>query len=167
MTLLPFIIALNSPVSEAASYSLEMSISALASRSDHVIVGEVLSTRPELNDAGIFTVATMRVHETMRGESELIVEARVPGGSWGNVKLHVSGSPDFIVGEEMLLFMNDGRIVGMDQGAMLVGGDHAWRPGRLGGFAAPSNWRESLEEMARNDPSAEVWHLDEVRIAVQ
>lgn len=135
----------------------------LASRADRVIRGQVLSTRSELLDDGIFTVATVRVKETLRGEPELITEVKVPGGTWNGIKLHVDGVPELIIGDEMLLFLTEDRIVGLEKGAMLVAGEYAWRPGRLGAFASPTNYRDGLQEML-HDPKAEIWHLDEVRM---
>jgi hypothetical protein len=165
MTLLPFFLSLASPVSEAASFSTELSVERLAERSDRVIRGEVLDTRSEMADEGIFTVATIQVHETLMGPLGLITEVRVPGGSWNGIKLSVSGVPEFIVGEEMLLFLSEGRVTGLEQGAMLITGDYAWRTGRLGAFATPSNYREDVESLLK-DPAAEIWHLDEIRIAI-
>lgn len=166
MTLLPLLLAAFSPTSEAASYAHEeLPMEQLATRADRVIRGQVLSTRSELLEEGIFTVATLRVKETLRGQPELITEVKVPGGSWNGIHLDVSGAPELIIGDEMLLFLDEDRIVGLEKGAMLVAGEYAWRPGRLGAFAAPTNYRNGLDELL-HDPKAEIWHLDEVRMAL-
>ena len=165
MTLLPFLAALAAPVVEAASYSQATSIENLAERSDRVVLGEVISTSTGPTTRGIETIALIEVHETMRGEQAAFTEVRVPGGSMGGVELHVSGAPRLIEGDEVLLFLVNGRITGLGQGALIVAGDTAWRPGRLGAFAAPVNYREWLAELPANG-DYEAWHLDDIRAAV-
>lgn len=165
MTLLPFLAALAAPVVEAASYTEATSVENLAERSDRVIVGEVISTSTGPTKRGIETVALIEVHETMRGAHSTFAEVRVPGGSYGGVELHVSGAPRLIEGDEILLFLSEGRITGLGQGALIVSGDTAWRPGRLGAFAAPINYREWLAELPA-DGDYEAWHLDDIRAAV-
>lgn len=167
MTLLPLLAAVLAPVASATSLvegSADLEV--LAERADRVIRGEVLTTRTERTRFGPTTVATVRVAETLRGDHELVTEVRVPGGDLGNgVRAHVSGSPRLIEGDELVLFLKNDHIVGLDQGALIVGGEHAWRPGRLGAFEAPTALRDWLADLPA-DGDYEAWHMEDIRSLV-
>lgn len=166
MTLLPLLSAFLIPAASATTMQHgQADLEVLAERADRVIRGEVLTTRTERTQMGPTTVATVRVAETMRGEHELVTEVRVPGGQLDGVRVQVNGAPRLIEGDELVLFLRGDFIVGLDQGALIVGGDHAWRPGRLGAFAAPTELRTWLAEMPA-DGDFEAWHLEDIRAMV-
>lgn len=168
MTLLPFLATLVAPVASATTMvEGAADLEVLAERADRVIRGEVLATRTERTRFGPTTVATVRVEETLRGAHELVTEVRVPGGDLGNgVHVQVSGAPRLIEGDELVLFLKNRNIVGLDQGALIVGGEHAWRPGRLGAFEAPTALREWLADLPA-DGDYEAWHMEDIRSLVE
>ena len=166
MSFFALALALSAPVAEAASYQDLLPMDRLVERADRVIRGDILTTRSVMTDNGIFTIATIAVQETLRGPHEAITEIRIPGGKLNGLELQVNGAPRVIAGDQMLLFLKNGAIVGLSQGAMLVAGDLAWRPGRLGAFSAPMPYREWLSQLEPNG-DYEAWNLEDVRSALR
>lgn len=116
------------PSADATTYIAPLGLESLAERSERAVVGEVLNTWTERCGAGVCTVASILVDETLAGEHETLVEARWPGGRIGEFELVVAGAPRFREGDKTLLFLElDGDVVGMAQGAFSIHGDTAVR----------------------------------------
>jgi hypothetical protein len=101
-------------------------ITELSAQADRVILGEVLTTRNARERDNAFTIATVRVWETLRGEKDPIVEVRLPGTMLDRRDLTVHGQAKLIPGFEVLLFLQGEQVVGMGAGAFVVFGDKAW-----------------------------------------
>ncbi|GEM_PF-6949790 len=157
MTALLATLALTTPA-EATTYVAPLGLESLAERSDVAIVGEVLNTWTERCGAGICTVASVLVDETLSGEPRTLVEARWPGGRIGELEMVVAGAPRFHEGDRTLLFLDtDGDVVGMAQGAFAVDGDTVVRDMHnlsftRAGEAADTAERFSLSEVRATFP---------------
>jgi len=92
-----------------------------------VVMGEVLTHRMELDQDGLWTVAMVRVTETLQGDHRPAIEVRVPGGHLRDMEISVSRAPDLVPGDQVLLFLDDDRVVGFGQGAFVVTEGKAWR----------------------------------------
>ena len=112
----------STPITE-----LESPIKTLSAQADRVVLGEVLATRNVQKDENRFTVATVRVWETLQGEEDPIVEVRLPGAMLAQNDLLVHGQAKLIPGFEMLLFLQGEQVVGMGAGAFVIFGKKAWR----------------------------------------
>lgn len=101
-------------------------IAELSAQADRVILGEVLTTRNAHEQNNAFTVATVRVWETLRGDQAPIIEVRLPGTMLARRDLSVHGQAKLIPGFEVLLFLRGEQVVGMGAGAFVIFGDKAW-----------------------------------------
>ena len=104
-----------------------MVVQSLSERAESVVRGEVLHQRLELNRDGVWTVAMIRVTETLRGAAVPIVEVRVPGGRLADLEVKVARSPQLLPGDDVLLFLKGDRIVGLGEGALMIAQERAWR----------------------------------------
>jgi len=113
-----------------------------------------LTTRDSLEPDGLWSIATIHVAETLRGEAEMLVEVRVPGGRIQDIEMQVRGAPVLIPGDNVLLFLSGDRVVGFGQGAFVVTEQRAWRtlkdwvfmhPDRLNARSPIDNFYVSLD----------------------
>ena len=102
-------------------------LSRLNEEADRVIRGEVLTTRTQRETDNAYTVATVRVLETLRGEITPVVEVRMPGASLAKQDLTVHGGARLIAGHEVLLFLVGNQLVDMGAGAFVIKDGAAWR----------------------------------------
>ena len=108
----------------------------LTAQSDRVVRGEVLTTRTQRETDNAYTVATVRVLETLRGQASPVIDVRMPGASFATHELTVHGGVRLMVGHEVLLFLKGDRIVDMGDGAFVIKDGAAWRG------AAPWTWSD-------------------------
>ena len=101
----------------------------LTEQADRVVMGEVLTTRTQRAEQNAYTVATVRVWETLRGSSDPIVEVRLPGAMLPDQDLTVFGQTKLHTGLEVLLFLQGDQVVGMGAGAFVLLGERAYRSG--------------------------------------
>ena len=140
---------------------IESPITTLSSQADRVVLGEVLATRTVEKDDNKFTVATVRVWETLQGEEDPIVEVKLPGAMLAQRDLSVHGQAKLIPGFEMLLFLQGEQVVGMGAGAFVIFGKKAWRTKVPGLPANP-------QSVGTHAPSLYVSHdIAEVRATLQ
>lgn len=154
------------PTAEAATYRTELGLEDLADQADQVIVGDVLSTYTTKRHGVIYTVADIAVTQTLKGDRDWKVRVTVPGGRLDGEVTTVPGAPRFIEDDSMLLFLEDGAIVGMGQGSFVVEYGLAWRPKRDDIFVSPRRHHDWAEEI---DPNKDytVFPLNDVRLAVR
>jgi len=103
----------------------------LVQRAQSIASGRVVSIRsaPVPGGGGVETFVRVAVGEWLRGrldESEIVL--RMPGGRFGDRFAWVEGSPDFSLGEDVLLLLAGGangelRTVGMYQGKLTLSWD--------------------------------------------
>ncbi|HET6201884.1 MAG TPA: hypothetical protein VFI25_03665 [Planctomycetota bacterium] len=90
----------------AATVVVRLDLQGLTSRSEAILEGKCLSTRPVLDGAGnIATAVRVAVSRAFKGAAVGEVEFRLPGGEMGDRGLLIPGMPGFSAGEELLLFL--------------------------------------------------------------
>tara|TARA_B100000575_G_scaffold223600_1_gene184052 strand:+ start:112 stop:609 length:498 start_codon:yes stop_codon:yes gene_type:complete len=99
----------------------------LSEQSDRVVRGAVLATRTEREQDNAYTIATVRVLETLRGDVQPVIDVRLPGASLAHHELMVHGGARLITGHEVLLFLSGDRIVNRSEGVFVVKHGSAWR----------------------------------------
>ena len=136
-------------------------ITSLNNQADRVVLGKVLATRTQREPTNIYTVATVRVWETLRGDDDPIVEVHLPGAMLTTHDLSVYGQAQLLPGFEVLLFLQGHQVVGMGAGAFVLLGKKAWKNKRPGLAADPKT-------VGRHAESLYVSHdIDAVRAALQ
>ena len=124
-----------------------MQLDSLADEADRVVVGEVLISRTEKDRNTSWTVATVRVLETLRGESDPVIDVRLPGARLPNQDLLVHGQTQLIEGHEVLLFLRGDQLVGMGAGAFVVQDNKAWKNRYEWTYADPKTSGELAQEL--------------------
>jgi hypothetical protein len=111
--------------SPAFSMVKEMSLSEIVHESDVIVKGTVVATEAkwitDQRGSHIYTLVTLAPETTVKGAvpgKQLTVE--VPGGTVGDVTESVSFSASFDKGEQVVLFLKSGNIVGGFQGKFTV-----------------------------------------------
>src|SRR5215468_1309361 len=111
-----------------ATTVVPMSEADLASEAAAVVLGRVTALRSHF-DAGrgqIFTDVTLAVDEVVAGPPlPPTVTLRQPGGQVGTVRTWIEGSPEFLIGERVLVYLKvarDGslRVLHLYQGKLSV-----------------------------------------------
>jgi hypothetical protein len=123
----------------------------LSTLADQIIIGEVLATRVETINNGVYTIASVLVSESLRGGRDPLVEVRIPGGTFGDITFEVNGAPKLIAGYTVLLFLSDRSIVGWGQGAWVVEGGMAFRKKEGTVFDSPSLAHDWVEKIDPNE----------------
>lgn len=135
--------ALCASVSFASSV-VPMTVATMADHAGQVITGDVAGTRSYWADEPrrIETEVTFTGVGYLKGapaNADGTFTLRVPGGTIGDLRMRVEGTPEFVVGETWVLFLLPTYrvfpVVGLDQGAYRVvrsadGVDRVYRGGR-------------------------------------
>lgn len=82
----------------------------MAVRADQIFTGEVVGIASQMNArrTGIFTFVTIEVDEYLKGGRRGVLTLRFLGGEAEGYRLTVPGSPEFHLGEEVLVFTDGG-----------------------------------------------------------
>ena len=82
----------------------------MAVRADQIFTGEVVGIASQMNArrTGIFTFVTIEVDEYLKGGRRRVLTLRFLGGEAEGYRLTVPGSPEFHLGEEVLVFSDGG-----------------------------------------------------------
>jgi hypothetical protein len=114
----------------AAALMLEMSLEELASGADSIIVGHVLHRKSHWNRdrTEIYTRIVVSTEERLKGSanSDRIAIA-VPGGKIGDTLVEVTDTPDFSIGEKVVIFIRplpDKQVA--EDGLVNTGDDAPW-----------------------------------------
>lgn len=124
------LLALSLPTLARASLVTSMDTDALVELSTVIVRGEVTSvvTGPD-EDGALYTWVSVRVEESLRGGTgRESITLRMPGGHWQGRVSRVLGSPDFRVGERVVVFARPTgtgplTITGLFQGKLRIEGD--------------------------------------------
>jgi hypothetical protein len=118
-------IALSAPAQ--ATTLRRMELPEIVSRSDRIVHARAVDQRVYWDDAGrrIYTDTTFHVIDDVKGQGAERLTVTLLGGRISPVVMTVQGTPQFSVGEEVLLFTSprpDGKknLVGFSQGLMRV-----------------------------------------------
>ncbi|MBX3270022.1 MAG: hypothetical protein KF729_07155 [Sandaracinaceae bacterium] len=137
--------------SASATVMIEYALEELVGGADAVVHATVVQSRVRMvldGEGGMApeTLTTLRVHEWIAGPGGATVELRELGGVYPGGGLRYDGTPEYAVGEEVVVFLerrheapHDLRTLGMAQGKFIV------RQG-LGGV--PSTVRRDLTGIA-------------------
>lgn len=82
----------------------------MAVRANQIFTGEVVGVISQMNArrTGIFTFVTIEVDEYLKGGRRGVLTLRFLGGEAEGYRLTVPGSPEFHLGEEVLVFTDGG-----------------------------------------------------------
>lgn len=104
----------------SASLLERLPLTVMQERAEAVVIGRVLSTRTVLDDRRVRTVTQLAIESAYRGPAAGTLEIVTRGGTVGDRRLVVQGTPQFRAGERVLVFLfasSEGwRPVGMFQG---------------------------------------------------
>jgi hypothetical protein len=108
---------------QAVEYAEILPIGTLMEEADQAVQGHVIRTSSEWGDDGlIYTRVVLDAEDRLVASSEPTTSFLVPGGEMGEVRLTVPGAPTFTVGEDVLVFLMDDRLLGLGQGTFRVQG---------------------------------------------
>ncbi len=121
------------PPAYAGAILLERSVGELTTAADRILVADVLEIRSQFTPdrKSINTEITLAVDRVLKGKANAQETLILPGGRVGDFNLLVGGVPNFVVGERVLLFLDDSSefaIAGMWQGKYSLSGDKAFQP---------------------------------------
>ena len=115
----------NTPSQSSQGLVEKLTLDDLALRADSVLVGEVTDiTIYQEGEGNIYTLVTVSVEQTIKGESEGEVVIRVLGGEVNGQVLWVEDAPSFQSGERAVVFLEEGEgilsVVGGFQGKFTI-----------------------------------------------
>ena len=114
------------PPSQSASGLAErLTLDDLAARANLVVLGEVVDIVYQKEaDGSIYTLATLSVEQTFKGETIKEVVISTPGGKLDGEILEVEGAPKLQLGESAIVFLEKGdgifRVIGGFQGKFTI-----------------------------------------------
>lgn len=119
---LALVILMLSTVS--ASTVLPLSVVDLTERSGKIFHGVCVQSSPDVVDGDIVTRLRFVVSESLKGMADTdSLSVVLPGGTIDGVRYHISGMPDFVVGEEVVLFLTGPDTAGRTWPVGLAQGD--------------------------------------------
>ena len=107
------------PTSPRSSTVVALDIGALTERADRVVRAKVHSTE-NWRDGIVWTRVTLEVTEEWLGAGPALVEIVQPGGTVPGFGTLVFGVPSFAEGEDVVVFLEDDRVLGLAQGKFRV-----------------------------------------------
>lgn len=120
--------SISTNISQAASYETIYGVGDLTDLSSKVLTGRVDKISSFAQDGLIYSTITIDVSKTYVGKQNRTESVTVLGGKIGDVRLSVSGAPQFHSEEDVLLFLDDDQVVGFGQGRFNVEDGVAKRP---------------------------------------
>lgn len=101
----------------------QLTLDELAARAESILVGEVTDIA-SYKEANIYTLVTLSVEQTIKGETGGQVTIRLPGGEVDGLGLQVEDVPSFESGERAVVFLEEGEgifsVVGGFQGKFTI-----------------------------------------------
>lgn len=103
----------------------KLTLEQLAAKANSILVGKVTNIACYQEGKGnIYTLVTLSVEQTIKGETEGEVVIRVLGGEVGELEMMVTDTPSFQVGERAVVFLDKGEgiftVVGGFQGKFTI-----------------------------------------------
>jgi hypothetical protein len=149
------VVCVIASASTTAMVVVPAEFSEMVTTSDLVVHGRVVATRPQLvgDRRTIETVITVTVLDALKGQPGETVYFRVPGGQIGRYRRFMVGAPEFVSGEEVVLFLKGRPPVvpfpfGLSQGVYRVVRDANGRS-----VVTPPVVAEAAGRVVRGDPS--------------
>lgn len=128
LPLLPLLASL-APFSALRATTLQrLSLDQLAAGSDAVARVNFSGAESHWENGTIWTVTTLRVVETMKGNLPAEISVRLPGGRAGHFTATVEGTPRFRPGDDAIVFLNNSpaggfTVAGWEQGTFRISRD--------------------------------------------
>jgi hypothetical protein len=161
--------ALLVPASAGATIAVKLDIDALSTTADTIVLGRVASKKARWEGQRIVTDYAVRVAMPVLGAADVgsTVTVQTLGGRVDDLAQVVHGTPGFVVGEDVLLFLQTVkpssplRVVGMAQGRFKVERDGAgdlWATQDLTGLglakvvAVDGNGKQSAKMLDHQEP---------------
>ena len=123
----------------ATTVGKKMDLSELSKAAPVAIVGKVVGSRTAKTEAGVVTIATVAVVNSLWGTNATTVDVQVPGGSEkrGKFALNITypGAPVLLSGQKAMLLLapagntSNFAVVGFNQGVFPVVNDAVMLPG--------------------------------------
>ncbi len=106
----------------------QLTLDELAIRADSILVGEVTDiTAYQEENGNIYTLATISVEQTVKGQTRDKATLRTLGGELDGQVMWVEGTPGFQPGERVVVFLKKGggafTIIGGFQGKFIIDGN--------------------------------------------
>jgi hypothetical protein len=130
LSLLPSFLFL--PAIQATTLA-RLSLDQLAARSDAVARVRCSSAKSLWENGSIWTVATVQVVETLKGNLPREIPVRLPGGHVGHLTATVDGAPKFNPGDDAVVFLQRSRSGGFTVAGWVEGTFRIARDPRTGG----------------------------------
>ncbi len=95
---------------QALALMQKLELNELTDQSDSIITGTIaeLNSQWDTEQGNIFTTVTVNVDSKIKGEEKPgIITVMIPGGTVDGITQIVSDTPEFRVGEEVVLFLNE------------------------------------------------------------
>ena len=105
---------------QAVTYAEFYNIEDMTDLAHDVLSGEVLSIQSALVNGAIESTITVKIAHNYVGNKKNTVSFTVLGGELNGITMTVPGAPQFKVGQQTLLFLENEKIVGFGQGAYQV-----------------------------------------------
>lgn len=142
----------------SATTLTQLDLNGLVDGSNSIVVGQATSQSYQMTNDGLYTVTTFSVSDTITGSAGGSVTVAVPGGiqtingrrfaeTW-------PGAPTFAVGEEAVLFLNNGAagnagVVGFSQGVLPVFASGGGKMVRLPGESKAMDIQKAKAEIRK------------------
>jgi hypothetical protein len=107
------------PTSPRSSTVVALDVGALTERAERVVRAKVLSAE-SWRDGIVWTRVTLEVKEQWVGTGPVLVEVVQPGGTVPGFGTLVFGVPSFAEGEDVVVFLEGERVLGLAQGKFSV-----------------------------------------------
>ena len=96
------------PRQSAAGIVEKLTVEQLAARADSILVGKVTNIACYQEDKGnIYTLVTLSMEQTIKGETKEAVNVRIPGGELNRQAMWVEDAPSFQLGERVVIFLEE------------------------------------------------------------
>lgn len=102
------------------SIVIEMPLTEILKNSDLVFYGKVENSNSFWENGNIYTNVNFSVLDIIKGEEKKYYNLKILGGTVGDITQVVEDFPSFSKGEEVILFLKEGYLVGQFQGKISV-----------------------------------------------
>jgi|SRR5665213_624328 len=129
---LPILIALT-PIAKVRATTLQrLSLDQLVAGADAVARVNFSGSESRWENGTIWTVTTLRVMETMKGNLPAEISVRLPGGRVGHFTATVEGTPRFQPGDDAIVFLKNSPAGGFTVAGWVQGTFRIFREPRTG-----------------------------------
>jgi hypothetical protein len=120
--LLLWAVLVSMPVAVRATVLVPIEFRELVTLSNVIVHGRVSDAHGEWTDGrrSVETLVTVNATDYLKGDLGSTFTIHVPGGQLGRYRTVFVGAPEFHAGDEVVLFLRGGRIIGLSQGAFRV-----------------------------------------------